>query len=191
MTKQLNNSYSDYSLKLLHINRVMFWLAGGRSNSYGSKDDPLRSSTGEPMYLYPYRTEALDHDLHMMAHQFNLQNDDYGHVRFSVCDVSLIFTKQDHTLWPYIGGFVYDNSGITEGALGEFDIVLGSKPDLAVVTYDPNFINSDEYLATLCTEDRTYSRQLEHNMCDEFKQFVNQCNNVPYQKLIDEGIIRY
>ena len=116
-----------------------------------------------------------------------MQNDEYGHVRFSLCDVSLVFTKQDHTLRPYIGGFVFDATGITEGALGEFDIVLGgSKPDIAVVTYDPNFINSDEYLATLCAENPTYPRQLEHNMRDEFKQFVNKCNNVPYHKLIDE-----
>ena len=186
MTKQLPNRYSDYSLKLLHKDRIMFWLTGGRTNAFGAKDEPLRSSTGEPMYLYPYHTEALDHDLHVMAHQFNLQNDDYGHVRFSVCDVSLIFTKKDHTLRPYIGGFIFDNTGSTEGALADFDIVLGSKPDLAVATYDPNFINSDEYLGTLCTEDQTYSRQLEHNMRDEFQLFVNKCNNVPYQKLIDE-----
>ena len=205
MTKQLPNSYSDYSLKLLHKDRIMFWLTGGRANTFGAKDELLRSSTGEPMYLYPYHTEALDHDLNAMTHQFNLQNDEYGHVRFSICDVSLVFNKQDHTLRPYIGGFVFDATGITEGALAEFDIVLGSKPskpDLAVVTYDPNFINCDEYLATLCTEDQTYSRQLEHKMCDEFQQFVNNCNNVAYQKLIDisfddfdklneEGIIRY
>ena len=181
MTKKLRNIYSDYSLNLPHKDRIMFWLTGGRANAFGSKDEPLRSSTGEPMYLYPYH-----HDLHMMTHQFNLQNDYYGHVRFSVCDVSLIFTKKDHTLRPYVGGFIFDNTGSTEGALGEFDIVLGLKPDLAVITYDPNFINSDEYLATLGTEDQTYSRQLEHNMRDEFKQFVNKCNNVTYQKLIDE-----
>lgn len=186
MTKQLPNRYSDYPLRLLHKDRIMFWLTGGRANAFGAKDEPLRSSTGEPMYLYPYHTEALDRDLHVMTHQFNLQNDDCGHVRFSVCDVYLIFTKKDHTLRPYIGGFIFDNTGSTEGALADFDIVLGVKPDLAVLTYDPNFINSDEYLATLCTEDQTYSRQLEHNMCDEFQQFVNKCNNVPYQKLIDE-----
>ena len=187
MTKPLAKSYYDYSLKLSHIDRVMVWLAGGRSNAYGSKDEPLRTSAGEPMYLYPYHTEALDHDLNVMTHQFNLQNDEYGHVRFSLCDVSLVFTKQNHTLRPYICGFVFDATGITEGALGEFDIVLGgSKPDIAVVTYDPNFINSDEYLATLCAENQTYPRQLEHDMCDEFKKFVNRCNNVPYQKLIDE-----
>lgn len=198
MTKQLPNSYSDYSLKLLHQDRIMFWLTGGRANTFGAKEEPLRSSTGEPMYLYPYHTEALAHDLHVMTHQFNLQNDDYGHVRFSVCDVSLIFTEKDHTLRPYIGGFIYDNTGSTEGALADFDIVLGSKPDLAVVTYDPNFINSAEYLATLCTENHTYSRKLEHNIRDEFQQFVTKCNNVPYQKLFDEfdqlteaGIIRY
>ena len=177
MTKQLANSYSDYSLKLLHKDRIMFWLTGGRPNTFGATDEPLRSSTGEPMYLYPYH-----HDLHVLTHQFNLQNDDYWHVRFSVCDVSLIFTKQDHTLRPYIGGFIFDNTGSTEGALADFDIVLGAKPELAVVTYDPNFINSDEYLATLCTEEQTYSRELEHNMRDEFQQFVNKCNNVPYQK---------
>ena len=182
MTKQ----YSDYSIKLLHKDRVMFLLAGGRVNAFGAKDEPLRASTGEPMYLYPYHIEALDHDLHVMTHQFNLQNDDYGHVRFSVCDVSLIFTKKDHTLRPYISGFIFDNTGSTEGALADFDIVLGSKPDLAVVTYDPNFINPDEYLGTLCTEDQTLPRQLEHNIRDEFKQFVKKCNNVPYQKLIDE-----
>ena len=186
MTKQLPNRYSDYPLRLLHKNRIMFWLTGGRANAFGAKDEPLRSSTGEPMYLYPYHTETLDRDLHVMTHQFNLQNDDCGNVRFSVCDVYLIFTKKDHTLRPYIGGFIFDNTGSTEGALADFDIVLGVKPDLAVLTYDPNFINSDEYLATLCTEDQTYSRQLEHNMCDEFQQFVNKCNNVPYQKLIDE-----
>lgn len=186
MTKQLATSYYDYSLKLSHKDRVMFWLAGGRSNAFGSKDEPLQTSTGEPMYLYPYHIEALDHDLNVMAHQFNLQNDEYWHARFSIFDVSLVYTKQDHTLRPYIGGFVFDNTGITEGALAEFDIVLRSKPDLAVVTYDPNFINSDEYLATLCTEDQTYSRQLEHNMCVEFDQFVKKCNNVPYQKLIDK-----
>lgn len=178
MTKQ----FYDYSLKLLHTDRVMFWLTGGRVNAFGAKDEVLRSSTGEPMYLYPYHTEALD----QMTHQFNLQNDDCGHVRFSVCDVSLIFTKKDNTLRPYIGGFIFDNTGITEGALADFDIVLGPKPDLAVVTCDPNFINPDEYLATLCTEDHTYSRQIEDNIYDEFKQFVNKCNNVPYQKLIDE-----
>lgn len=182
MTKQLTNLYSDYALKLLHKDRVMFWVAGGRKNNYGSKDEPLLSSTGEPMYLYPYHVEALDHDLHMMAHQYNLQNDDYGYVRFSVCDVSLIFTKKDHTLRPYIGGFIYDNAGVTEGALGDFNIVLGSKPDLAVVTYDPNFINPDDYLATLCTENQSYSRKLEHKVCDEFQQFVNKCNKVPYPK---------
>lgn len=181
MIKQLPNSYSDYSLKLLHIDRVMFWVAGGRANTFGAKDEPLRSSTGEPMYLYPYH-----HDLHVMTHQFNLQNDDHGHVRFSVCDVSLIFTKKDHTLRPYIGGFIFDNTGITEGALADFDIVLGPKPDLAVVTYDPNFINSADNLKDICPKNPTYSRQLEHNMCDEFQQFVNKCNNVPYQKLIDE-----
>lgn len=186
MTKQVLNTYSDYSLNLLHKDRIMFWLTGGRANKFGSKDEVLRSSTGEPMYLYPYHAEALDHDLHAMTHQFNLQNDDYGHVRFSVCDVSLIFTKKDHSLRPYLGGFIFDNSGITEGALADFDIVLGPKPDLAVVTYDPNFINSEEYLDTLCTEDQTYSRQLEHNLRYEFQQFVNKCNNVPYQKLIDE-----
>lgn len=186
MTKQLPNRYSDYPLRLLHKDRIMFWLTGGRANAFGAKDEPLRSSTGEPMYLYPYHTETLDRDLHVMTHQFNLQNDDCGNVRFSVCDVYLIFTKKDHTLRPYIGGFIFDNTGSTEGALADFDIVLGVKPDLAVLTYDPNFINSDEYLATLCTEDQTYSRQLEHNMCDEFQQFVNKCNNVPYQKLIDE-----
>lgn len=186
MTKQLHNRYYDYSLKLLHKDRIMFWLTGGRVNSFGSKDEPLRSPTGESMYLYPYHTEALDHDLHVMTHQFNLQNDDYGHVRFSVCDVSLVFSKKDHTLRPYIGGFIFDNTGITEGALAEFDVILGSKPELAVVTYDPNFINSDEYLATLCSEDQTYSRQLEHNTRDEFQRFVNKCNNVAYQKLIDE-----
>lgn len=186
MTKQLPNSYSDYSLKLLHKDRIMFWLTGGRANTFGAKDELLRSSTGEPMYLYPYHTEALDHDLHVMTHQFNLQNDDYGHVRFSIYDVSLVFTKKDHTLRPYIGGFIFDNTGSTEGALADFDIVLGLKPDLAVVTYNPNFINSDEYLSTLCTEDQTYSRQLEHNIRDEFQQFVNKCNNVPYQKLIYE-----
>lgn len=185
MIKQLPNIYSDYSPKLLHKDRIMFWLAGGLANTFGAKDEPLRSSTGEPMYLYPYHAEALDHDLHVMTHQFNLQNDDYGHVRFSVCDVSLIFTKKDHTLRPYIGGFIFDNTGSTEGALADFDIVIGSKPDLAVVTYGPNFINSAEYLATLCTEDQTYSRQLEHKIRDEFQQFVNNCNNV-YQKLIDE-----
>lgn len=186
MTKKLRNIYSDYSLNLLHKDRVMFWLTGGRANAYGSKDEVLRSSTGEPMYLYPYHTEALDHDLHVMTHQFNLQNDSYWHVRFSVYDVSLIFTKKDRTLRPYISGFIFDNTGSTEGALADFDIVLGSsKPDLAVVTYGPNFINSDEYLATLCTEDQTYSRQLEHNMCDEFEQFVNKCNNEVNQKLID------
>lgn len=205
MTKQLRNSYSDYSLTLLHTDRIMFWLTGGRVNAFGSKDEPLRSSTGEPMYLYPYHAEALDHDLHVMTHQFNLQNDDYGHVRFSVCDVSLIFTKKDHTLRPYISGFIFDNTGSTEGALADFDIALGSKPELAVVTYDPNFINSDEYLATLCTEEQMYSRKLEHNLRDEFQQFVTNCNNA-YQKLIDEdydisfddfdklnkeGIIRY
>lgn len=147
MTKPLAKSYYDYALKLSHQDRVMFWLAGGRSNAYGSKDEPLQSSAGEPMYLYPYHTEALDHDLNVMTHQFNLQNDEYGHVRFSLCDVSLVFTKQNHTLRPYIGGFVFDATGITEGALAEFDIVLGSKPskpDLAVVACDPNFINSDE-----------------------------------------------
>ena len=186
MTKELHNRYYDYSIKLLHKDRVMFWLTGGRANAFGGKDEPLRSSTEEPMYLYPYHAEALDHALHAMTRQFNLQNDDYGHVRFSVCDVSLIFTKKNHTLRPYIGGFIFDNSGITEGALGDFDIVIGSKPDLAVVTYDPNFINSDEYLATLSSEDQTYPRQLEHNMRDEFQQFVNNCNNVPHQKLIDE-----
>lgn len=174
MTKQLPNSYYDYSLTLSHIDRVMFWLAGGLANAFGSKEEPLRSSTGEPMYLYPYHTEALD----QMTHQFNAQNDDYGHVRFSVCDVSLTYAKKDHTLRPYIGGFIYDASGSTEGALGDFDIVLGTKPELAVVTYDPNFINSDEYIATLCTEDQTYSRKLEHHMRDEFQQFVNKCNNV-------------
>lgn len=204
MTKQPNR-YSDYSLNLLHQDRIMFWLTGGRANTFSAKEEPLRSSTGEPMYLYPYHTEALAHDLHEMTHQFNLQNDDYGHVRFSVCDVSLIFTKTDHNLRPYIGGFIFDNTGSTEGALADFDIVLGSKPDLAVVTYDPNFINSAEYLATLCTEDHTYSRKLEHNIRDEFQQFVINCNNA-YQKLIDEdydisfddfdklnkeGIIRY
>ena len=186
MTKQLPNWYSDYSLKLLHKDRVMDWLTGGRANAFGSKDEPLRSSTGEPMYLYPYHVEALDHDLQAMTHQFNLQNDDYGRIRFSVCNVSLIFTKKDHTLRPYIGGFIYDNAGVTEGALGDFDIVLGSKPDLAVVTYDPNFINPDEYLH--CIESQSYSRQLEHKVCDEFQQFVTNCNNVSYQKLklIDE-----
>lgn len=188
MTKELPNNYSDYSLKLSHTDRVMFWLTGGRSNAFGSKEEPLRSSTGEPMYLYPYHTEALDHE---MTHQFNLQNDDYGHVRFSVCDVSLIFTETDHTLRPYIGGFIFDTTGITEGALGDFDIVLSTKPELAVITYDPNFINSAEYLDTLCNEDQTYSRKLEHDMHDEFQQFVNKCNNVPYHKLINEGIIRY
>lgn len=181
MTKQLPNRYSDYSLKLSHPDRVMLWLAGGRANAFGSKEEPLRSSTGEQMYLYPYHTEALDHE---MRHQFNLQNDDYGHVRFSVCNVSLIFTKNDQTLRPYIAGFIFDSNGITEGSLGDFDIVLGSKPELAVVTYDPNFINSDEYLGTLCREDNTYSRKLEHHMCDEFQQFVNKCNNVYYQKLV-------
>lgn len=180
MTKELPNNYSDYSLKLSHTDRVMFWLTGGRSNAFGSKEEPLRSSTGEPMYLYPYHTEALD----QMTHQFNLQNDDYGHVRFSVCDVSLIFTKKDHTLRPYISGFIFDNTGITEGSLGDFDIVIGTKPELAVVTYDPNFINSNEYLATLCSEDKTYSRKLEHHIYDEFQQFVNKCNNVPYHKLV-------
>lgn len=184
MTKQLANSYSDYSLKLLHTDRIMSWLAGGRVNKFGSKEEPLRSSTGEPMYLYPYHAEALDHDLHVMTHQFNLQNDDYGHVRFSVCDVSLIFTKTDHTLRPYIGGFIFDATGVTEGALADFDIVLGSKPELAVATYDPNFINPAEYLATLCNEDQTYSRQLEQHMYDEFKQFVNKCNNVYTKKPI-------
>ena len=190
MTKQLNNSYSDYSLKLSHTDRIMTWVSGGRGNSYGSQDEPLRSSTGEPMYLYPYHAEALDHDLHVMSHQFNLQNDDYGHVRFSVCDVSLIFTKKDQTLQPYIGGFVYDNTGITEGAIGEFDIVLGLKPelkpDLAVVTYDPNFINSDEHLDTLCTGGQSYSHQLVANTYYDFKDFVAKCTNVPYQKLNDE-----
>lgn len=187
MTKQLANSYSDYSLKLLHTDRVMSWVAGGLVNNFGSsKEEPLRSSTGEPMYLYPYHAEALDHDLHVMTHQFNLQNDDYGHVRFSVCNVSLIYTKNDHTLRPYIAGFIFDANGITEGALGEFDIVLGAKPELAVVTYDPNFINSDEYLRTLCSEYKTYSRKLEHHIYDEFKQFVNKCNNVSYKKLIDD-----
>lgn len=184
MTKQLPNRYSDYSLKLPHTDRVRFWLTGGRANTFGVKEDPLRSSMGEPMYLYPYHTEAFDHDLHVMTHQFNLQNDDYGHVRFSVCDVSLTFTTKDHTLWPYIGGFIFDASGITEGALGDFDIVLGSKPELAVVTYDPNFITSDEYLANLCTEEQTYSRQLEHHMHDEFQQFVIKCNNVYTKKPI-------
>lgn len=187
MTKQLPNSYSDYSLKLSHIDRVMLWVAGGRLNAYGSKDEILRSSAGEPMYLYPYHTGALDHDLHMMSHQFNLQNDGYGHVRFSVYDVSLIFTKKDHTLRPYIGGFVFDNTGSTEGALGEFDIVLGLKPelkpDLAVITIDPNFISPDEYLATLCTEDQSYSRKLEDNMYYEFIDFVNKCTNVSYDEL--------
>ena len=191
MTK-LPNRYSDYSLNLSHTDRVMFWLTGGRANAFGSKEEPLRSSAGEPMYLYPYHAEALD----QMTHQFNLQNDDYGHVRFSVCDVSLIFTEKDHTLRPYVGGFIFDANGSTEGALGDFDIVLGPKqPNLAVVTYDPNFINSDEYLATLCTEDQTYSRQLEHHMCDEFQQFVNKCNNVlsfnDFDTLNEEGIIRY
>lgn len=205
MTKQLPNSYSDYLLKLSHKDRVMFWLTGGRANTFGDKDELLRSSTGEPIYLYPYRTEALDHDLHVMSHQFNLQNDDYGHVRFSVCDVSLIFTEKDHSLRPHVGGFIFDANASTEGALADFDIVLGSKPELAVVTYDPNFINSADYLATLCTEDQTYSRKLEHNIRDDFQQFVTNCNNV-YQKLIDEdydisfddfdklnkeGIIRY
>ena len=180
MTKQLRNSYSDYSLKLLHPDRVMDWVAGGRANAFGSKDEPLRSSNGEPMYLYPYHAEALD----QMTHQFNLQNDDYGHVRFMVYDVSLIFTKKDHTLRPYISGFIFDNTGITEGSLGDFDIVLGSKPDLAVVTYDPNFINPDEYLH--CNENQSYSRKLEHKVWDEFQRFVTNCNNVPYQKLIDE-----
>ena len=177
------NNYSDYSLKLPHIDRTMIWVAGGRFNAYGSKDEVLRSSAGEPMYLYPYRTEALNHDLHMMAHQFNLQNDDYWYVRFSVCDVSLIFTKKDQTLRPYIGGFVFDKTGSTEGALGEFDIVLGLKPDLAVITYDPNFINSDEYLATLCTGDQSYSRKLADNTYYEFKDFVNKCTNVFYDEL--------
>ena len=189
MTKQLRNRYSDYSLKLLHKDRIMFWSTGGRANAFGGKDELLRSSTGEPMYLYPYHIEALDHDLSVMTHQFNLQNDDYGHVRFIICDVSLVFTKKNRTLRPYIGGFIFDNTGITEGALADFDIVLGSngsKPDLAVVTYDPNFINSDGYLDTLCTEDPTYSRQLEYSMRDEFQQFVQNCNNAPYQKLIDE-----
>ena len=184
MTKQL---HSDYALNPLHKDRrVMLWVAGGRVNAFGSKEEPLRSSTGEPMYLYPYHAEALDHDLHMMTHQFNLQNDDYGHVRFSICDVSLIFTKKDHTLRPYISGFIYDNTGIAEGSIGDFDIVLGSKPDLAVVTYDPNFINPADYLATLCTENQSYSLKLEHKVHDEFHQFVTGCNNVPYQKLIDE-----
>lgn len=202
MTKQLINGYFDYSLNLSHTDRVMFWLTGGRANTFGANEEPLRSSTGEPMYLYPYHTEALDHE---MTHQFNLQNDDYGHVRFSVCDVSLIFTKQDHTLRPYIAGFIFDANGITEGSLGDFDIVLGTKPELAVVTYDPNFINSAEYLDTLCNEDQSHSRKLEHKIRDEFQQFANNCNNV-YQKLIDEdyditiddfdklneeGIIRY
>lgn len=200
MAKQLTNLYSDYTLKLLHIDRVMDWLTGGRANAFGSKDEPLRSSNGETMYLYPYHAEALD----QMTHQFNLQNDDYGHVRFSVCNVSLIFTKKDHTLRPYIGGFIFDNTGVTEGSIGDFDIVLGSKPDLAVVTYDPNFINPDEYLHTLCSEDQSYSRRLENKVCDEFEQFVTNCNNVAYQKLKlfdisfddfdklnEEGIIRY
>lgn len=178
MTKQLPNRYSDYSLKLSHPDRVMLWLTGGRANTFGSKEEPLRSSAGEPMYLYPYHTEALDHE---MTHQFNLQNNDYGNFRFSVCDVSLIFTKQNHTLRPYIGGFIFDANGIKEGALGYFDIVLGTKPELAVVTCDPNFINPAEYLHTLCTED---SRQLEHDMRDEFQQFVIKCNNVYYQKPI-------
>ena len=192
---------TKYSLKLSHKDRVMFWLTGGRANTFGAKDELLRSSTGEPMYLYPYHDQALDHDLHVMTHQFNLQNDDYGYVRFSVCDVSLVFTKTDRTLRPYIGGFIFDNTGSTEGTLADFDIVLGVKPELAVVTYDPNFINSDEYLATLCTEDQTYSRELEHNMCTEFQQFVTNCNNEYYDeaydisfddfdKLNEEGIIR-
>ena len=183
MTKQL---HSDYALNPLHKDRIMFWLTGGRVNAFGSKEEPLRSSTGEPMYLYPYHVEALDHDLQVMTHQFNSQNDDYGHVRFSLCNVSLIFTKKDHTLKPYLGGFIFDNAGVTEGSIGDFDIVLGSKPDLAVVTYDPNFINPDDYLTTLCTENQSYSRKLEHKVCDEFQQFVTGCNNVPYQKLIDE-----
>lgn len=195
MNKELPH---DYSLKLLHQDRVTFWLAGGLSKT----GEPSR--TGERMYLYPYHTESLDHDLNVMTHQFNLQNDDYWHVRFSICDVSLVFTKRDHTLRPYISGFVFDATGSTEGSLGEFDIVLNTKPDLAVVTYDPNFINPAEYLATLCDENQTY-RQLEHNMRVEFKQFVKKCNNVSYQKRIDnfdisfeyfdklteKGIIRY
>ena len=175
MTTDLIN---DYPLQLLHRDHTQFWLAGGQGNTPTIHDGQLRLSTGEKLYKFPYHLDIVDRDLRSLTRKINLLNDQLWNIWFQPTSISLVETEKETVLYYYVYGFVFDNTGTTEGNLGEFNIVLDNHPDVAEVTYNTDVIHSTDYVDRFGTRNHVYSHQLEQNIRQEFKLFVDKSNEL-------------